>query len=337
MKAYEVQDFGIENLRLTEIPTPKAGYGEVVVKIKAISVNYRDLMVVSGTYNPRMKRPAIPFSDASGEIVEVGPGVTRWKVGDRVLPIFVQRWFDGRLTDQWRRTALGAGSDWNGVLREYAAFSEESIVEAPEHLSFEEAATLPCAALTAWNGLVESGRLRAGETVLTLGTGGVSIFALQIAKMFGARVISTTGNNHKAERLRELGADEIINYRETENWDDAVLQLTAKRGVDHVIEVGGAGTLSRSSRAVAVGGHIALIGALSGGEGLSPIGVFMKAVRLQGIFVGSRRMLEDMNRAFAFHRTRPVIDTVFPFDRVAEALRYMESAQHFGKIVIAVG
>jgi NADPH:quinone reductase-like Zn-dependent oxidoreductase len=184
--------------------------------------------------------------------------------------------------------------------------------------------------------LVESGNLRAGETVLTLGTGGVSIFALQIAKMFGARVIATTGSDEKAARLRELGADEIINYRTVENWDDEALRLTEKRGVDHVVEVGGAGTLPRSSRAVRVGGHIALIGALAGGEGLNPIGVFMKAVRLQGIFVGSRRMLEDLNRAVAFHRIHPVIDQVFSFDRAVEALRYMESGKHFGKIVIAV-
>lgn len=336
MKAYEINEFGIENLRLTDLPDPVPGYGEVVVKIKAVSANYRDLMVVSGTYNPRMKRPAIPFSDACGEIVEIGPGVKRWKLGDRVLPIFVQKWFDGQLTDEIRRTALGAGADWNGVLREYCAFSEDSLVEAPLHLSCEEASTLPCAAVTAWHALVESGNLRAGETVLTLGTGGVSIFAVQIAKMFGARVIATTGSDEKAARLRELGADEIINYRTVESWDDEVLRLTEKRGVDHVVEVGGAGTLPRSSRAVRVGGHVALIGALAGGEGLNPIGVFMKAVRLQGIFVGSRRMLEDLNRAVAFHRIHPVIDRVFSFDRAVEALRYMESGKHFGKIVIAV-
>lgn len=336
MKAYEINKFGIDNLTKTEIPEPKAGKGEVLIKIKAVSLNYRDLMVVSGTYNPRMKLPAIPFSDAAGEIVEIGEGVKKWKVGDRVMPIFVQHWYDGRLNDEIRRTALGAGSDWNGVLREYAAFSEESIVRSPEYLSFEAAATLPCAALTAWNALVESGKLRAGETVLTLGSGGVSTFAIRIAKMFGARVIATTGTGEKAERLRLLGADEVINYRENPDWDELVLKLTGKRGVDHVVEVGGAGTLPRSARSVTVGGHIALIGALSGGEGLNPVGVFMKAARLQGIFVGSRRMLEDMNRAFEFHRIQPVIDRVFSFDEAKEALQYLESGKHFGKIVIRV-
>lgn len=334
MKAYEINEFGIGNLTATEMPDPTPEKGEVVVRIRAVSLNYRDLMVVSGTYNPRMKRPAVPFSDAAGEIVAVGREVDKWKVGDRVMPVVVQRWFDGRLTNEIRRTAIGAGYDWNGVLREYSAFSQDSIVGVPEHLTYEEASTLPCAALTAWNALIESGRLRAGETVLTLGSGGVSVFAIQIAKIMGARVIATTGSHEKAGRLRDLGADDVINYRENENWDDRVLELTGKRGADHIVEVGGAGTLPRSARAAAVGGHIALIGALSGGEGINPIGVFMKAVRLQGIFIGSRRMFEDLNRAFEFHRIHPVIDRVFPFDEVADALRYMESGRHFGKIVI---
>ena len=334
MKAYEIQEFGIDKLAQVIRDKPEPGATEVLVKFHAASLNYRDVMVVSGTYNPRMKLPAIPLSDGAGEVVAIGGDVTKWKVGDRVMPIFAQRWYDGETSEEKRRTSLGAGPQWDGVLREFAAFDEESVVGVPEHLSFEEAATLPCAALTAWNALVVSGNIKAGDTVLTLGTGGVSIFAVQIAKLFGARVISTSGSDEKIAKLKNLGADEMINYKTREDWDKAVLEFTERAGVDHVVEVGGAGTLAKSLNAVRLGGHVAMIGALSGAGDFNPITVFMKAVRLQGIFVGSRKMLEDLLKAVEFAKLKPVVDRVFDFDEAAEALRHMESGSHFGKIVI---
>ena len=333
MKAYEARQFGIEELALVERDEPKAAAGEVVVKFHAASLNYRDLMFVKGTYNPRAKLPAVPFSDGAGEVVATGEGVTRWKMGDRVCPIFVQSWLEGAPSTQKNRSSLGAG-DLDGVLREQGAFSEEGLVKIPDHLSFEEAATLPCAAVTAWNALVSSGRLKAGETVLALGTGGVSIFALQIAKMHGARVFITSSSDEKLERARELGADETINYKKSPDWDKEVMGRTKKTGVDHVIEVGGSGTLSRSLNSVRVGGQVDLIGVLASGGDFNPLSVLMKGVRLQGIFVGSRRMFEDMNRAIESNRMRPVIDRTFAFEQVREALKYMESGSHFGKIVI---
>lgn len=336
MKAYEVREFGIDNLALVEQEIPKPRPNEVLVKFHAASLNYRDMMVVSGTYNPRMKLPAVPFSDGAGEAVAIGSAVTKWNVGDRVMPIFAQGWIDGEPSEEKRRTSLGAGAQWQGVLREYGAFNEEGLVRIPEHLNYEEAAALPCAAITAWHALAVSGQLKAGETVLTLGTGGVSIFAMQFAKLFGARVISTSSSDEKLVRLKELGADEVINYKTREDWDSAVLELTGKRGVDHVVEVGGAGTLARSINAVRVGGHIALIGALEAAGDFSYLPIFMKSIRVQGIFTGSRAMFEEMNRAIELAKLKPVIDKVFPFDEVREALKYMEDGSHFGKIVIRI-
>ncbi|HKP11061.1 MAG TPA: NAD(P)-dependent alcohol dehydrogenase [Blastocatellia bacterium] len=333
MKAYEVRQFGIDNLAPVERDEPQAAAGEVIVRLRAASLNYRDLMFVKGTYNPKAKLPAVPFSDGAGEVTALGEGVTRWRVGDRVCPIFVQGWIEGPATMQKNRTALGAG-DRDGVLREMAAFHEDALVKIPEHLSYEEAATLPCAAVTAWNALVHSGNLKAGETVLALGTGGVSVFALQIARMYGARVIITSSSDEKLARARELGASETINYQKTPDWDKEVAVLTSRFGVDHVIEVGGAGTLSKSLNAARVGGHVALIGVLASGGSFNPISVLMKGVRLQGVFVGSRQMFEEMNRAIEANHLRPVIDRTFAFDEVADALRYMESGSHFGKIVI---
>ena len=337
MKAYEVQEFGIEKLSFVDRPIPEPASGEVLVRFHAASLNYRDLMVVSGTYNPKMKLPAVPLSDGAGEVVAVGDDVTKWKPGDRVMPIFAQRWFDGDSSEEKRRTSLGAGAQWDGVLREYGTFTEESVVQIPEHLSFEEAATLPCAALTAWNALAFSGKLKAGESVLTLGTGGVSIFAAQFAKLFGARVVSTSGSGEKIEKLRDLGITETINYRDREDWDVAVLEIVGKPGMDHIVEVGGAGTLARSINAVRIGGHVALIGALTGAAGFSPTTVFMKAIRLQGIFTGPKSMFEDMNRAISVNKLKPVIDRVFEFDEAREALKHMEGASHFGKIVVRIG
>ena len=333
MKAYEIKEFGIDNLALVERDEPRPAADEVLVKFRAASLNYRDLMVVGGTYNPRMKLPAIPFSDGSGEVVAVGDAVKKWKVGDRVCSVVIPGWIDGEPTAGKAKTAIGAGK-FDGVLREYAALNEESIVSIPEHLSYEEASTLPCAAVTAWHALIESGRLSLGQTVLTLGTGGVSVFAIQFAKLFGARVIATSSSDEKLEKLKELGADTCINYREIEEWDRSVLEMTDGRGVDHVVEVGGTGTLARSVRSVRVGGHVALIGALDTSGEFNPIPIFMKAVRVQGIFVGSRQMFENMNAKIASSGLRPVIDRVFDFGEAREALKYMAAGAHFGKIVV---
>jgi NADPH:quinone reductase-like Zn-dependent oxidoreductase len=336
MKAYEIKEFGIDNLALVEREVPKPVAGQVLVKIKAVSLNFRDMMVVSGTYNPRMKLPAIPFSDAAGEIVDVGEGVERWKAGDLVCSAVIPGWIDGGPTAATSKTAIGAGGA-DGVLQEYRVFGQEEIVAGSAHLSPEEASTLPCAALTAWHALVVSGRIQKGETVLTLGTGGVSIFAIQFAKALGARVISTSSSDEKLHRARELGSDETINYREHPDWEKAVMDLTGGIGVDHVVEVGGTGTLPRSVKAVRVGGHIALIGALDMAGEFNPIPVFMKAIRMQGIFVGSREMFEGMNAFISEKEIRPVIDRTFPFEEAKEALRYMQSGSHFGKVVIRVG
>lgn len=335
MKVYELEQFGIDNLHAVEREMPRPAVDEVLVKFHAASLNFRDVMVVSGAYNPRMNLPAVPFSDAAGEIVGIGEAVTKWKVGERVCSTVIPGWIDGGPSAEKAKTAIGAGS-FDGVLREYAAFNAKSIVRIPEHLTYEEAATLPCAAVTAWHALVVSGKLQEGDTVLTLGTGGVSIFAIQIAKLFGAKVIATSSSDEKLEKVRQLGADETINYRTHENWDKAVIDLTGGRGVDHVVEVGGTGTLARSVKAVRVGGHIALIGALDMTGEFNPIPVFMKGVRVQGIFVGSREMFENMNGAIEAGKLRPVIDRVFEFGEAREALKYMASGAHFGKIAVRI-
>jgi NADPH:quinone reductase-like Zn-dependent oxidoreductase len=333
MRAYEVREFGLDNLAVVERDEPRPAAREVVVRFRAASLNYRDLMFAGGTYNPRARLPAVPFSDGAGEVVAVGEGVTRWKEGDRVCPIFTQGWLEGPPTTEKNRTALGAG-DLDGVLREYGAFDEQGLVAIPEHLSFAEAACLPCAAVTAWNALVRSGNLKAGESVLTLGTGGVSVFALQLAKMHGARVVVTSSSDEKLERAQGLGADAVVNYRKTADWDREVRRLTNGAGVDHVVEVGGAGTLTKSLNSARVGGHVALIGVLASGGDFDPRLVLMRSVRLQGVFVGSRRMFEELNAAVSANRMRPVVHRSFPFEEAREALKYMESGAHFGKIVV---
>jgi NADPH:quinone reductase-like Zn-dependent oxidoreductase len=302
--------------------------------MRAASLNYRDLMMIKGTYNPRLKMPLVPFSDGAGEVVEVGSEVTKWKVGDRVCSIFMQGWLGGGIDAAKARTALGG--DTNGVLREYAAFDENGLVRTPDHLTDEEAATLPCAAVTAHNALMVSGSIKPDDAVLLQGTGGVSIFALQFASVIGCRTIITSSDDEKLRLAKELGATDLINYKETPDWDKKVLELTEKRGVDHVVEVGGAGTLQKSLTAVRTGGHIAVIGVLSGAGEINPITVLMKAVKMQGIYVGSRQMFEDMNRLICQHDLKPVIDRVFEFEEAVGALKYMESAAHFGKIVIKI-
>jgi NADPH:quinone reductase-like Zn-dependent oxidoreductase len=336
MKAYEINEFGIENLTLTEREEQLPKTSEVKVKFHAASLNYRDLMMVTGKYNPRLKRPLVPFSDGAGEVVEIGESVTKFKVGDKVMPIFMQGWIDGAIDAQKGRTALGG--DLDGVLREYGNFEESGLVCIPDHFSYEEAATLPCAAVTAYNALYCSGSLKPDDSVLLQGTGGVSIFALQLASVLGCRTIITSSSDEKLERAKEFGATDLINYKTTEDWDKKVLELTEKRGVDHVVEVGGAATMQKSVNAVKTGGHVAVIGVLSGRGDFDPTSLLMKSVRLQGIYVGSRQMFEDLNRVYNQHaHLKPVIDRTFEFGEVKEALKYMESGSHFGKIVVKIG
>jgi NADPH:quinone reductase-like Zn-dependent oxidoreductase len=333
MKAFEIRDkFGIEALALVERPAPKPGPKQVLVKIRAVSLNYRDLMVVKGLY-PNLRLPLVPLSDGVGEVVEIGEGVTRFKPGHRVAGIFLQKWVTGSLSKNNARSALGG--DVNGVLSEYVLFDEEGLVSVPEHLADEEAATLPCAAVTAWNALVYAGQVKPGDLILVQGTGGVSIFAVQFGRLLGASIIVTSSSEEKLERAQRLGASGLINYKKIPEWDEKVLELTGGIGVDHVVEVGGAGTLNKSMRCTRVGGRISLIGILSGAsaEMLVPLAL-VKQLRLQGIYVGSREMFEAMNRAISLHRLRPVVDRVFPFEEAREALRYMESGAHFGKIAI---
>lgn len=334
MKAFEIQNkFGLDSLTLTERPDPKPSYGQVLIKLRSLSLNYRDLMVVKGLYNPKLPLPLIPFSDGVGEVVAVGEGVTRVKSGDRVAGIFFQKWLAGELTAEKAESALGGAIE--GMLAEYVVLHEDGVVRVPEHLTDEEAASLPCAAVTAWNALFTSGGLKAGDTVLIQGTGGVSIFALQFALLAGARVIATSSSDEKLERVLQLGASDGINYKQTPDWSKKVRELTAGDGVDYVVEVGGAGTLSESLRAVRYGGQISLIGVLTGGSAeINTASILMKNVKVQGIYVGSREMFEAMNCAIALHKLHPVCDRVFPFHEAPEALKYMETGSHFGKICI---
>ena len=332
MKAYELQGgFGIDSLQVVERPQPEPGPGQILLKLRAWSLNFRDLMTVLGTYNPKLKLPFTPLSDGVGEVTAVGSGVTRVKVGDRVAGIFMQKWLEGEPSEAKGQSAL-AGSI-PGLLAEYAVLHEDGVVHVPQHLSDDEAATLPCAAVTAWHALVSAGGVKAGDVVLVQGTGGVSLFALQFAKLLGARVIATSSSDAKLARAKELGAADGINYKTTPEWGQRARELSGK-GVDHIVEVGGAGTLTESLRAIRMGGRISLIGVLSGAGQVNPIPILMKNVCVQGIYVGSRAMFEAMNRAISLHRVKPVVDRVFPFEQVREALRHMESGAHFGKIVI---
>lgn len=338
MRAMEIKGgFGIDNVRLAERAVPKAGPGQVVIRMKAASLNYRDLITVSGMYGPGQKLPLVPLSDGSGEVVEVGAGVTRLKLGDRVAPGFFQGWISGGPEpERLGVTALGGALD--GCAQEYLCLSEEGVSKAPANLSHEEIATLPCAALTAWRALVVEGRLKSGETVLVQGTGGVSIFALQFAKAAGARVIVTSSSDEKLERARTLGADGLINYKKTPEWAKEARRLTGGRGVDHVVEVGGAETFPQAITAARVGGHVAVIGVLSGFVKDVNLGAIMgQNIRISGITVGSRAHFEDMVRAIETNDIHPVIDKRFPLEELPAALKTMQGASHFGKIVLSIG
>lgn len=329
-RAYQIKAFGLDHIEEAAVALPQLGANDVLIRMHACSLNYRDYMVASGIYNPKQRLPLVPLSDGAGEVVELGSSVKQFKAGDRVAPIFMQRWLGGELNAEAAKSALGAAL--SGVLQKEIVLNENGLVKIPEHLSYEEAATLPCAAVTAWNALFEHGKIQPGQTVLLLGTGGVSIFALQFAKAAGAKVVITSSSNEKLQRARSLGADISINYKENPDWDAAVLKELPE-GVDHVVEVGGAGTLDRSVRAAKLAGHVSLIGVLSNGN-FDPRPLLMKSIRLQGIFVGSKEMFLHMNRAISQHKIKPVIDRTFKASEIKEALQHMASGSHFGKIVL---
>jgi NADPH:quinone reductase-like Zn-dependent oxidoreductase len=336
MKAYQIHRYGgPEGLRLAEMPDIVPGESDVVVQIKAASLNYRDLVVIAGQYNRSPQPGRVPLSDGAGEVIAIGSAVTKFKVGDRVAGCFFQGWSSGRLTSAMHRTSLGGAID--GVLAEQVRFREEGVVHLPLDYSFEEGATLPCAAVTAWHALFARGGLAPGETVLLLGTGGVSIFALQLAKAAGAKVIITSSSDEKLQRARRLGADELINYKSDKEWGKTAARLSGSDGADHVVEVGGAGTLAQSIRACRSGGKIYLIGILSGRETAAEVfPIVPKGAAIFGIYVGSREMFENLNRALEQIGLRPVIDKVFGFESVPEAYEYLKSGSHFGKIVIKI-
>jgi NADPH:quinone reductase-like Zn-dependent oxidoreductase len=334
MRAYQIQaTSGVDGLQSVDCPEPTPSIGQVLVRVRAVSLNYRDTLVVNGQY-PGLSLPLIPLSDGAGEVVAVGEGVTRVKVGDRIAAIFFQEWIAGRLTRQKIKSALGGAI--NGMLAEYVVLNQEGIVLLPNHLSYEEGATLPCAAVTAWQALVTRGGLAAGETVLLLGTGGVSTFALQFAKLLGAKIIITSSNDEKLEWAKAMGAHETINYKTYPDWPQKVWELTHKEGVDQVVEVGGAGTLERSLKSTRVGGRVSLIGVLSGAGEVNHTYILRNSIDVQGIYVGSREMFEAMNRAIALHQIKPIVDRVFPFSEVSAAYRYLQSGSHFGKVVIHI-
>jgi NADPH:quinone reductase-like Zn-dependent oxidoreductase len=335
MRLYRLpQHTGFDDLTLTQADVPKPGRGQVLVRMHAASLNFRDLSVATGKYiMSRLPPDLVPLSDGAGEVVETGPEVSRVKPGDRVAGIFMQGWLGGEHEPWHGATALGGAID--GVLAEYVVFDQQGLVHIPAHLSYRQAAALPCAAVTAWHGLTGLKPVGPGQTVLVLGTGGVSMFGLQFARAAGARVIVTSSSDDKLERAKALGASEGINYKATEDWHKAVRALTDGRGVDHVLEVGGPGTLQRSIGAARMGGVVSLIGVRSRGQ-IDPLAILGGGVIVHGVFVGSRQMFEAMNRAIEFHHIEPVIDRVYGFDEVKEAYRALKSAAHMGKIVIEI-
>ncbi|MEZ5999814.1 NAD(P)-dependent alcohol dehydrogenase [Hyphomonas sp.] len=324
---------GPGNLVIEERPDPKPGHGEVLVRVRASSLNYHDFVVVMGGIPTPDGR--IPMSDGACEVVALGEGVTSWKVGDKVLSLFFPGWQSGQIEAAGFNSVPGDGADGFGA--ELVAAPETAFTRMPEGWTFEEAATLPCAALTAWRGMFAEGGLKAGDWVLTQGTGGVSIFALQLAKAAGCRVISTSSSPEKLEKLKALGADHVINYKENPDWGAEAFKLAGGRGVDEVVEIGGPGTMAQSIAACRPGGHISLIGVLTGVSGEVPTAaLFSRNITLSGITVGSRRMQEDMIDAIEANGIKPVIDSTFPLDKIAEAFAHQASQKHFGKIVLTV-
>jgi NADPH:quinone reductase-like Zn-dependent oxidoreductase len=343
MKSYHVNlGAGLAGLTMKEHDIPVPGPGEVLVRVRASSLSFRELMILLWGYYPLPIRPdVVPVSEGAGEVVAIGSNVTCVKVGERVAGAVFPHWIDGPFA--WDYAAQLGGS-LDGMLTEYAVLPEEGVVHIPEHLSLEEAAALPLVGVTAWNALTSGRPLQAGDTVLTLGSGGVSLFALQFAKLFGARVVATTSSEEKAERLKALGADDVVNYRTTPDWHVAVRELTGGRGVDHVVEVGGPGTIEQSIKSTRFSGQIALIGSLARNASTSEIpalnvlrAAIAGVVTLRSIAAGSRAQFLAMNRAIATHRLKPVIDRVFPFEGARAAYRYYEDGQHFGKVIISHG
>jgi NADPH:quinone reductase-like Zn-dependent oxidoreductase len=335
MRAWQISSFGVDSLEFVERPTPHPGPGEVLVRVRAVSLNFRDLLMMKGLYNPRLKFPRIPCSDGAGEVEAVGDGVSAWKPGDRVAAIFMQNWLDGPPTSVKSRSALGG--DVDGMLADYVILKQSGLVGLPGYLGFEEAASLPCAGVTAWNALI-AGNLSPGNTVLIQGTGGVSIFALQLARLRGARTLGISSSFEKLERVYNLGLDAGLNYKDEPEWDRWAINETGGEGVDLVVEVGGAGTLARSLRSLRVGGVIAQVGVLS--QPSDPMAfpiasVLHKQARIQGIYVGSRSDFIALNQAISLASLRPVYEA-FPWSQAREALTLMEKGGHFGKIVLTV-
>jgi len=335
MKAYHLKDgFGLDKLQQVEVEERQPGPGEVLVRMKAATLNYRDLLIISGVYNPKLKLPLIPISDGAGVVEAMGEGVRDFQIGDAVIPLFNQNWMGG--PPSFNRLIGTLGSPIDGVMAEKRVFKARGLVKKPDYLSFQEAAALPCAAVTAWTTLVSEAGLTAGQRVLIQGTGGVSIFALQFAKALGAEVIVTSSSNDKLARAKAMGADHLINYKENPDWSKNVKDATGGDGVDVVVEVGGAGTLDQSLRCLTFGGFIGVIGVLAGASCDIPLTrILMQHARLQGITVGSRDDMDAMLKAMTHHEIRPVLDEKrFGFDELQAALMHMGSGQHFGKIAL---
>lgn len=335
MRAYQiVDDWDIENLTLRDIPKPEPGPGQVLLRMRAASLNYRDLVVPQRGYGAFTgELPLVPVSDGVGEVVELGPGVEGLQLGDRVCPLFMPLWQAGE--PDLQAITRSRGGPLDGVMVDYMAVDATGVAAVPEHLSDEQAATLPCAAVTAWNAVMEQSQVGPGDRVLIQGTGGVSLFALQFARMAGAWVMVTSSSDEKLERARQLGADAVLNYVGTPQWGKPARLAAGGDGFDHIVEVGGAQTLEQSLRAIRPGGTLSLIGVLSGGTVDLRLGqVVTRRVRLQGVTVGHRQSFEAMCRAIAQHRSEPVVDRVFAFEQLREALEYLRSGAHFGKICL---
>jgi NADPH:quinone reductase-like Zn-dependent oxidoreductase len=335
LKALELAEFGLDNLREVTLDDPEPDKGQVLVKFQAASVNYRDFMIAEGMFAPVEDLPVIPLSDGAGEVVAVGHGVSSLQVGDRVTPLFFPRWLSGDALGDER--SVSTGLEAPGCLREFGAFDESAVVKVPDHLSAEQAACFPCAGLTAWSALVTTSGTSSGDVVVVLGTGGVSVFALQFAKALGATVIVTSSSDEKLSHAQELGADHVINYQVTPEWGPAVKALTDGRGADVVVEVGGTGTLPQSFKAIRRGGHIPVIGALTGAQmDLAVYELIMTNAHLHGIGVGNRAGYEEMMSFVDKHRISPVIHRTYPFDDAATAMQDISKGEHFGKLVIRI-
>jgi len=335
MKAYQIRDeWSLEHIELVEIPKPSPGPGEVLVEMKASSLNYRDMVVANRGYGSKTGNlPLIPVSDGVGIVRELGDGVSRVAIGDRICPLFMQGWISGPPNRERLSTTLGGPID--GVMAEFSCFPQDSVSKVPEELTDLEASTLPCAALTAWSALVEEGKLQPGESVLIQGTGGVSLFALQFAKICGARCILISGSNEKMKRAQELGADEVLNYQDLPEWGKRVRDFSGGEGVDHIVEVGGPETLPQSLRAIRPGGTISMIGVLSGSEMKAQLGLIVtRQIRLQGITVGHRDGFQAMASAINASGMKPIVDQVYPFTSLPEAMHSLSEAKHFGKICL---